>query len=120
SVNGNRNTRELWRFACEGYLGNFVRDEAERVAELEASLKANVDGEEIPYRNLRPAIMNEPDRGRRERLERARNELTEASMNADYLRATEVVHRESARLGAASYTELYRGFGYALDDLAAQ
>ncbi len=36
-----RNIRELWRFACEGYLGNFVREEAERVAELEASLKAD-------------------------------------------------------------------------------
>ncbi|HEY8029445.1 MAG TPA: hypothetical protein VIE38_08045, partial [Gaiellaceae bacterium] len=67
SVDGNRNTRELWRFASEGYLGNFVRDEAERAAELEATLQAEVDGEQIPYRNLRPAIMNEPDRGRRER-----------------------------------------------------
>ena len=34
SVDGNRNTRELWRFACEGYLGNFVRAEAERVGAL--------------------------------------------------------------------------------------
>src|SRR5438445_9625716 len=41
SVDGSRNTRELWRFACEGYLGNFVRDEAERAAELEASLKTD-------------------------------------------------------------------------------
>jgi len=30
-------------------------------------LKAEVDGEEIPYRNLRPAIGNESDRNRRER-----------------------------------------------------
>src|SRR5207248_8672630 len=59
SVNGGRNTRELWRFACEGYLGNFVREEAERIAELEAGLKAEVDGDEIPYRNIRPAIANE-------------------------------------------------------------
>jgi len=65
SVDWNRNTRELWRFACEGYLGNFVREEAERASELEATLTADVDGETIPYRNLRPAIMNEPDRGRR-------------------------------------------------------
>ncbi|MDE3026565.1 MAG: hypothetical protein KGI93_13440, partial [Acidobacteriota bacterium] len=49
SVDGSRNVRELWRFACEGYLGNFVREEAERVAELEATLKATVGGEEIPY-----------------------------------------------------------------------
>jgi len=120
SVDGNRNVRELWRFACEGYLGNFVREEAERAAGLEASLKADVDGEEIPFRNLRPAIMNEPDRDRRERLERARNELTEEHLNPLHLQAAEVVHRETRNLGAPSYTELYRGFGYRLDDLAAQ
>jgi hypothetical protein len=120
SVDGNRNTRELWRFACEGYLGNFVRAEAERVAELEASLKATVDGEEIPYRSLRPTIMNEPDRGRRERLERARNELTEEHLNPLHLSAAEVVHRETVRLGAPTYLDLYRGFGFQLDDLARQ
>ncbi len=120
SVDGNRNTRELWRFACEGYLGNFTREEAERVAELEATLKATVDGEEIPYRNLRPAIMNEPERGRRERLEHMRNELTEEHLNPLHLRAMEVFHRETRNLGARTYTDLYRGFGFALDDLAAQ
>ncbi|MDX6466104.1 MAG: hypothetical protein QOI27_1144 [Gaiellaceae bacterium] len=120
SVNGGRNTRELWKFACEGYLGNFVNQEQERIAELEASLKASVDGEEIPYRNLRPAIANSEDRSRRERLERARNELTEEHMNPLYLRSSQVVHRETERLGAPSYTELYRGFGYGLDDLADQ
>ena len=120
SVNGNRNTRELWRFTSEGYLGNFVRDEAERAAELEATLQAEVDGEEIPYRNLRSAIMNEPDRGRRERLERARNELTEEHLNPLHLRAAEVVHRETGHLGAATYTDLYRGFGFQLDALAEQ
>src|SRR5215471_21753960 len=54
SVDGNRRRRELWKFACEGYLGNFVSEEAERVAELEATLTATVDGEEIPYRMLKP------------------------------------------------------------------
>jgi hypothetical protein len=120
SVNGNRNARELWRFACEGYLGNFVREEAERSAELEATLKAEVDGDEIPYRNLRAAIMNETDRGRRERLEHARNELTEEHINPLNLRAAEVVHRETERLGAPTYLDLYRGFGFPLDDLARQ
>jgi hypothetical protein len=120
SVDGGRNARELWRFACEGYLGNFVREESERVAELEAKLKAAVDGEQIPYRNLRRAIMNEDDRDKRARLERARNELTEEHLNPLYLRSAQVVHRETERLGAPNYTELYRGFQYPLDDLAEQ
>jgi hypothetical protein len=117
---GTRNDRELWRFACEGYLGNFVRDEQERIAELEAKLTATVDGDEIAYRNLRPAIMNEPDAGRRERLELARNELTETHMQPDYVRASRTVHRETERLGAPTYTDLYRGFAFPLDDLAEQ
>ncbi len=120
SVDGGRTVRELWRFACEGYLGNFVREESERVAELEATLKATVGDEEIPYRMLRPRIGNEEDRATRERLERARNELTETEMNPLYLRSAQVIHRETERLGAPSYTELYRGFEYPLDDLAAQ
>jgi hypothetical protein len=120
SVNGGRNTRELWKFACEGYLGNFVREESERIAELEAKLTASVGGEEIPYRNIRPAIANENDRAARQRLETARNELTEEHLNPLYLHASQVVHRETERLGAPTYTDLYRGFGYALDDLAAQ
>jgi hypothetical protein len=120
TVDGSRNTHELWKFASEGYLDNFVRDESERIAELEASLKATVDGEEVPYRMLRPRTGNEPDRAARERLELARNELTEERMNPLYLRAAQVVHRETERLGAPDYTELYRGFGFDLDGLADQ
>jgi hypothetical protein len=119
AADGSR-VRELWRFASEQYLGAFVRTEAERVAELEATLSAEVDGEEIPYRMLRPRLMNEPDRDARERLERARNELTEEHLNALHLQAAQVVHREAARLEAPDYTELYRGFGFPLDELAEQ
>ena len=42
--------------------------------EAEAKLKTTVDGEEIPFRMLRPAIANSDDRDRRERIERVRNE----------------------------------------------
>jgi hypothetical protein len=120
SVDGNRRRRELWKFACEGYLGNFVSEEAERVAELEATLTATVDDEEIPYRMLRPRLMNEEDRGTRESLEAARNELTEQSLNALELHAAQVVQRETRRLGTESYADLYRSFGFPLDDLAEQ
>ena len=120
SVDGNRRTRELWKFACTGYLGNFVSEEAERVAELEATLTATVDGEEIPYRMLKPRLMNEQNRGARERIEAARNELTEGHLNALELQAAQVVQRETDRLGAGNYVDLYRSFGFPLDDLAEQ
>src|SRR5579871_3314931 len=63
---------ELRRFACEGYLGGLTREHAEQLATVEAELEATVDGETIPYRMLRVALSNEPDRARRERLESAR------------------------------------------------
>ena len=118
SVNGGRNVRELWRFACEGYLGNFVSEEEEKIAEAETHT-VKVGDEEIPYRDLRPRIANEEDRAGREILEHARNESTEEH-NGLYIRKHQVVHRETERLGAPNYTELYRGFQYPLDDLADQ
>ena len=40
SVDGVRRRRELWKFACEGYLGNFVREGVD----LELELVAPGDG----------------------------------------------------------------------------
>src|ERR1043165_8413511 len=36
SVNGDRRLRELWHFGCEGYLGKLTREDAERLAAIEA------------------------------------------------------------------------------------
>jgi hypothetical protein len=110
----------LWKFACEGYLGNYVREEAERVAELEATLTATVDDEAIPFRMLKSRLMNEENRDVRERVEGARDELTEEHLNALELQAAQVVQRETRQLGAESYADLYRSFGFPLDDLADQ
>ena len=120
SVDGNRRRRELWKFACSGYLGNFVSEQEERVAELEATLNATVDGEEIPFRMLRPRMMNEENRDTRERIEAARNELNDEHLNALQLQKAQVVQRETRRLGADNYADLHRSFGFPLDDLAEQ
>jgi hypothetical protein len=120
SVAGIRRRRELWKFACEGYLSNFVTAEEERVAQLEATLSATFDGEEIPFRMLRSRLMNEEDRGKREQLSALRTDLTDEHLNPLHLHAAQVVHEETARLGAPNYADLYREFGLPLDDLAAQ
>ena len=85
--------RELWRFACEGYLGNLTRAHAERSAMLEAELEVDFEGATIPFRMLRPTIANEPDRDRRARLETKRNELVEEHLNPIQLDAVQVEHR---------------------------
>jgi hypothetical protein len=112
--------RELWRFACEGYLGNLTREHAERAATLEAELEVDFEGETIPFRMVRPTIANEPDRSRRARLEAKRNELVDEHLNPIQLDAARIEHRAMSELDADSYAELYRRFGFKLDDLAAQ
>jgi hypothetical protein len=120
AVNGGRGVRELWRFACEGYLGNLTREYAERAAMLEAELEVQVDGETIPFRMIRPKLANEPDRVRRERLDRVRVEIVEERLNPIHLEAAQVEQRAVRELGATTYLELYRKFGFELDELADQ
>jgi hypothetical protein len=119
-VDGSRRVRELWRFACEGYLSSITRELTERSAMLEAELKAVVDGEEIGYRMLRPTIANEPDRDRRRRVEEARNTLTEEHLNPVGLEAVERVQAGVRELGSETYLHLYRRFELNLERLADQ
>jgi hypothetical protein len=120
AVNGDRGVRELWHFACEGYVGKLTRGHAERLAALEAELEVTVDGETIPFRMLRPTIANEPDRSKRERLDHAMWETTEEHLNPLYLEAVEVTRSAVPALGGSTYRDLYERFGFALEDLAAQ
>ena len=109
---------ELWRFACEGYLGNLTREHQARVAKEEAELEATVDGQTVPYRMLRVAMSNEPDRETRQRLEEARVRLLDEHLNPVYLDATRIDREAVLKLEAPNYYELYKGFGFRLDELA--
>jgi hypothetical protein len=118
AVDGDRRVRELWRFACQGYLGNLTREHDERAAQVEAELTATVDGEQIAYRMIRPTMANEADREKRRRLEQARNELTEEHMLPIQLEEVGVVQAGVRQLGAPNYAELHRRLGFRLDELA--
>jgi hypothetical protein len=120
SVNGDRRARELWHFGCDGYIGKLTREHAEKEAALEAELEVTVDDETIPFRMLRPTMANEPDRGRREKLDRAMWEATEEHLNPVYLESVEVVRGALPQLGASTYVELYERFGLELRNLARQ
>jgi hypothetical protein len=121
AVDGDRRRRELWRFVSEGYLGDLTRDYAERAARLEAELVAELDGEPIPFRMVRPMMANEPDRERRRRLDSVRTALTEEHLNPLNLDTVRVARAAVADIGAATYLELYRDrFGMELDRLADQ
>jgi hypothetical protein len=120
AVDGSFGSIELWRFACEGYLGALTRQHEQRAAELEATLTATIDGDEVPFRMLRPTIANSADRDRRERIEHIRNELTDEHLNPVLLQAHRETHDATRALGAGTYRELYDKFNFRLDDLAAQ
>ena len=122
AVNGGSRVRELWRFACEGYFGDLTRDHAEKLAELESELQVSVDGEEIPYRMVRPALANEADRDKRRELDGRATDLLDEQMNPLHLDAAQVVQQGAHDLGFANYLDLYRKAlpSAALDELAEQ
>jgi hypothetical protein len=111
---------ELWRFACEGFLGNLTRDHQERLAKAEAELEAKVDGKTIPYRMLRVEMSNEPDRDTRRRLEEARIRLLDEHLNPVYSDAAEIDRAAVRQLEAPNYYELYEGFGFRLESVAQE
>src|SRR5437763_3428545 len=122
SVNGGDRIRELWRFACEGYFGELTREHAEKLAALESDIQVSVDGEEIPYRMVRPAMANEADRAKRQRLDERANDVLDEQMNPIHLDAVHALQGAARDLGFTNYVELYGKAlpSSALDDLADQ
>ena len=120
AVRGTENL-ELFRFGCEGFLGELTREHAEKIAEREASLEIQHEGEPVGYRMLPPTIANTADRDTRAELERQRNALTEEHLNPLHLEAALTTQRAVPELGAPTYFHLYRDrFRYDLEGLAAQ
>jgi hypothetical protein len=109
---------ELWRFACEGFLGGLTREHAERIAAVESGLEATVGGETVPYRMLRVVMANEPDRDTRRQLEEVRVRLLDEHINPIQLEAAEIDRDAVSQLGAPNLYELYKRFGFRLDELA--
>jgi hypothetical protein len=103
---------ELHRFACEAYLGNGTKHLSEEIANAEAALVVPLDGEEVPYREVAPRLLNEPDRDRRRRLYDARCAVTAEHMNPLHERVDARVRGLVGDLGAGSTLELYEGFGF--------
>jgi hypothetical protein len=103
---------ELRRFAAEAYVGNGVKHLSEDIANTEAELTVTFDGEDVPYREVRPRIMNEPDSRRRRDLHARRCAATEEHLNPMYEEAAELERELTADLGAETVLALYEGYGY--------
>jgi hypothetical protein len=99
--------RYLHQFALDGHLGAHTRELEARLAELEASLEIEVDGEAIPYRMAPVAQANEADSKRRAEIESARNAVLAERLNPLHLEALERVHAACRALGWPSYLDAY-------------
>jgi hypothetical protein len=99
--------RYLHQFALDGHLGAATRDLDAQLAELEASLEIEVDGETIPYR-MAPVIQaNEPDADRRAAIEGARNGMLAERLNPLHREALDRAHAGCTELGWPSYLDAY-------------
>ncbi len=103
---------ELQRFAGEAYVGDGVKSLTDAVANREAATVVEFDGQEIPYRAVRPRLLNEPDHARRRELERRRREVTQRELNPLLAQALEGERELTTRLGAGSVLALYERYGY--------
>jgi len=95
----------LLELAVGGHLGLACAAEAEQVAQLEAELKLEIDGESIPYRRVAAEQANEPDRERRAALQESRLKLLAEKINPLHLQALEKTHSLIGELGWSSYAE---------------
>ena len=99
--------RYLHQFALDGYLGARTRELEARLADLEASLEIEVDGEAMPYR-MAPVIQaNEEDGDRRAAIEAARSAMLDERLNPLYLEDLESSHAACIELGWPSYLDAY-------------
>src|SRR4051794_3263755 len=84
--------RYLNQFALDGHLGAATRSLEAQLAELEASLEIDIEGETIPYRMAPVVQANEPDAERRAEIEAARNATLAERLNPLHLQALESMH----------------------------
>jgi oligoendopeptidase F len=122
-----RRLRYLHQFALEGHLGAATRAEEARLAELEATLEVEVDGDSIPYRAAAIAQANAEDAERRAAIEAARNATLSERLTPLHRQMLERWHRICAELGWSSYLDAFadlrdldlNGLRRQLDEFAA-
>jgi len=98
-----RRLRMLLDFAVEGYVGLTTQELEAELAQREATLQLDVDGEAIGFREASVAQANEADPERRARIEAARLEATASSLNPLYRQQLEATRAIVAELGWPSY-----------------
>ncbi len=98
-----RRLRMLVDFAVEGFIGQATKDLEAELAQREASLSIELDGEAVPFRHAPVLQANEADAARRAAVEEQLLEATEQQLNPVYRELIERQHDQARALGYASY-----------------
>ena len=102
-----RRVRYLLELAVSGLLGRETKREEAELAEREAALELQVNGNRMPYRQSAVTQSNEADPERRAAIEEARLDALDTELNPLHLRALERAHELARELGWRSYREMY-------------
>lgn len=97
----------LFQFCLEGYLSNKFQNIADKIANIEAITKINIDGKDVPFRYSDILLLNEEDTNKRRLIEDKRRETISRVFNPDLKIYWESLHEESLRLGYKSYLDLF-------------
>ena len=98
--------RYLATFAADGYLENTVKAISEEITNRELAATLEWDGEELPYRQVRTMLAQEPDQARRHDLHRRQLAVT-AQQHDRRAERFRHLHQEATSLGFESYATLY-------------
>jgi len=98
-------SRYLAAFAADGYLEKAVKTLSEEITNAELKATVEWDGQELPYRQVRLVLAQEPDQSRRHDLYRRQLAVTaqQHDMRAERFRQ---LHKEATSLGFEGYIAL--------------
>jgi hypothetical protein len=102
-----RRVRYLLELAAGGLLGRETKHEEAELAEREAALELQVNGDRLPYRQSAVTQASETDPQRRAAIEEARLDALERELNPLHRQALERAHELTRELGWSSYRDMY-------------
>jgi hypothetical protein len=101
-----RRLRYLLELAAGGLIGRETKEEEAEIAQREAQLEVEWNGNRAAYRQASIVLANEPDPEQRQAIERARLEVLDEQLNPLHRIAIERTHAVAGELGWTSYREM--------------
>jgi len=97
----------LLKFCTEYLLEKSLQQLRQQIALDEAAARVNIDGKDMPFRFLEVMLANEPDKARRDHIEKLRNDKIEEALNPNLYQYWEEVHQQARQFGFDSYSHLF-------------